>query len=89
MNLFVTPMDQAERERRLALLTEAVHDAQQVARALCNSRDGDAEVRLLFSRLETVRLELEQLRRGHGQAPFEEIDPKWTGPLPWRLVTDL
>ena len=89
MELFGTPITVAERERQLAALTAAVHDAQQLARALCNARDGDNEVKLLFGRLEAVRLELEQLRRGKGQAPFEEIDPKWTGLLPWRLATDL
>ena len=75
------------RDKRLADLLEAVHQAQQVARALCNSRDKDNEVKLLFGRLEAVRLEVEQMRR-NGAVPFEEIDPKWTGLLPWRMVSE-
>ena len=75
----------AERERQLTELLEAVEQAQQAARALCNSREGDNEVKLLFGRLEAVRLEVDQLRRGNGMGPFEEIDPKWTGFLPWAV----
>jgi hypothetical protein len=48
-------------------------------------REGDNEVKLLFGRLEAIRLEVEQMRR-NGAIPFEEIDPKWTGLLPWRMV---
>ena len=85
MNPFFNPDAAAAREQRLADLLEAVHLAQQVARALCNSREGDNEVKLLFGRLEAIRLEVEQMRR-NGAIPFEEIDPKWTGLLPWRMV---
>ena len=88
MNLFSSPSAVAERERQLVGLLEAVHDAQQVARALCNSRDSDNEVKLLFGQLEAIRLEVEQLHRGNATIPFEEIDPKWTGLLPWRMVPD-
>ena len=88
MNLFGNPDVVAERDRKLADILEAVEQAQQVARVLCNARDSNNEVKLLFGRLEAVRLEVEQLRRGNGRAPFEEIDPKWTGLLPWRLVSD-
>jgi hypothetical protein len=58
-----------------------------VARALCNSRDNVKEAKLLFGRLEAVRLEVEQMRR-NGAVPFKEIDPKWTGLLPWRVVPE-
>ena len=85
MNPFFSPDAAAAREQRLADLLDAVHQAQQVARALCNLRDGDNEVKLLFGRLEAIRLEVEQMRR-NGAIPFEEIDPKWTGLLPWRMV---
>jgi hypothetical protein len=77
----------AERERQLTELSEAVHSAMQVARALCASR-GDNEAKLLFGRLEDVRLEIEQIRRSQSPVPFEDIDPKWTGLVPWRLVPE-
>ena len=87
MNPFYHPDATAAREKRLTDLLEKVHQAQEVARALCNARDSDNEVKLLFGRLEAVRLEVEQMRR-NGAIPFEEIDPKWTGLLPWRLVPE-
>ena len=88
MNLFSNPSAVAERERQLVALVEAVENAQKVARALCNSRECDNEVKLLFGQLEAIRLEVEQLRRGNGAVPFEDIDPKWTGLLPWRMVPE-
>jgi hypothetical protein len=87
VNPFFNPNAVAAREKRLADLLEAVHQAQQVARALCNSRDNDNELNLLFGRLEAVRLEVEQMRR-NGAVPFEEIDPKWTGLIPWRMLPE-
>ena len=87
MNPFFSSDAVSARDKRLADLLEAVHQAQQVARALCNSRDNDNEVKLLFGRLEAVRLEVEQMRR-NGAVPFEEIDPKWTGLLPWQMVPE-
>lgn len=88
MNILGNPEGVAGREQQLAELLEAVHQAQQMARALCNSRLDDMEVKLLFGRLEAVRVEVEQLRRRPGAAPFREIDPKWTGLVPWRLVPE-
>ena len=88
MNLFGSPDGLAERERKLTELLEAVHQAQQLARALCNSRPNDNQVKLLFGRLEAVRLEVEQIRRSDGAVPFDDIDPKWTGLLPWRMVPE-
>jgi hypothetical protein len=87
VNPFFSPDAAAAREKRLDDLLEAVRQAQQVARIQCSSRDNDNEVKLLFGRLEAVRLEVEQMRR-NGAIPFEEIDPKWTGPLPWRMVPE-
>ena len=87
MNPFFSSDAVSARDKRLADLLEAVHQAQQVARALCNSRDNDNEVKLLFGRLEAVRLEVEQMCR-NGAVPFEEIDPKWTGLLPSRMVSE-
>ncbi len=89
MSLFAKPDAVAARERQVADLLEAVYEAQQLAIALCKSPDSAQEVKQLFSRLETVRLEVEQLHLGSGPIPFEEIDPKWTGLVPWRTVSDL
>jgi hypothetical protein len=88
VKLFGDPEGAAERARQLGDLLDAVHRAQQVARALGQSREDDNEVKLLFGRLEAVRLELEQLQRSEAAPPFEEIDPKWTGFVPWRLVSE-
>ena len=92
MNLFGNPDLIAGRQRQLTVLLEAVEQAQQGARALCNSPAGDTaaktHVKLLFGRLEAVRLEVEQLRRANGMGPFEEIDPKWTGLVPAQLNPD-
>jgi hypothetical protein len=88
VNLFGNPDGVAERERQVAGLLDAVHQAQQVARALCNLRTNDNQVKLLFGRLEAVRLELEQIRRDLQATPFEDIDPKWTGLLPWRMIPE-
>ena len=88
MNLFGHPDGAAERERQLAELLEMVRQAQQVARLLCNSRPHDNQAKLLFGRLEAVRLEVEQIQGRQGAIPFEDIDPKWTGLLPWRMVPE-
>ena len=88
MNLFAKPDSVPECERQLAVLIEAVDRAQNVARALSNSLDSGDEVKLLSSRLEAVRREVEQLRRVNRAPRFEEIDPKWTGLLPWRAVSE-
>ena len=85
MNQSGNPDLTAERNRQLTQLLETVERAQQVARGLCNARVGNDEVKMLFGRLEAVRLEVTQLHRGHRVRPFEEIDPKWTGFLPWPL----
>ena len=88
MDLFDNPDGAAERERQLAELFEAVHQAQQMARALCNSRPDDDRLKLMFDRLEAVRREVEQIDRGPRSIPSDNIDPKWTGLLPWRIVPD-
>jgi hypothetical protein len=85
VNLFGNPEGVAERERKLL---GAVLQAQQVARYLCNARPNDNQIKLLFGQLEAVRLELEQIRKSDGAVPFDEIDPKWTGLLPWRMIPE-
>ncbi len=88
MNLFGDPDGGAELERQMAELLDAVRQAHQVARMVCHSRPDDSQAKLLLRRLDAVRLEIEQIRRRHGAVPFEDIDPKWTGLLPWRMVPE-
>ena len=88
MNFSGKPDLIVERERQLTQLLAAVEQAQQAARTLCNSRHGDNGVKLLFDQLDALRLEVEQLRRENGTGPFREIDPKWTGFLPWTLIRE-
>ena len=91
MNIMGNRDPRAGRQRQLAVLLESVEQAQQGARALSNSRPGTdmkPDVKLLFGRLEAVRLEVEQLRQASGMGPFEEIDPKWTGLVPGRFIPD-
>jgi hypothetical protein len=51
-------------------------------------RPADIDLKAMFGRLEAVRREVEQLRGANGMGPFEEIDPKWTGLIPWRPDRD-
>jgi hypothetical protein len=88
MNLFGDAGGVTERERQMTDLLDTVRQAQQVARMVCNSRPDDSQAKLLFGRLDAVRLEIEQIRRDHRAVPFEDIDPKWTGPLPWRIAPE-
>ncbi len=88
MNLFGEPDGDAERERQLAELVAAVRQAQQAVRKLRRCRPNDDELKLLFGRLEVVRLEVEQMRRRQRAVPFEDIDPKWTALLPWRMIPE-
>jgi hypothetical protein len=88
VNPFSDPDGVTDRGRQLTELLKAVGAAQQVARALCISRPNDNELKLLFGRLEAVRVEIEQTRRGLIAVPFDDIDPKWTGLLPWRLAPE-
>ncbi len=88
MNLFGDPDGGAELERQMAELLDAVRQAQRLARMVCHSRPDDRQAKLLLGRLDAVRLEIEQIRRGHGAVPFEDIYPKWTGLLPWRMMPE-
>ena len=88
MSLFADPGGVAARDRQLARLLDAVHRSQQHAIALSVSRPDDNELKLLFGRLEAVRLEVELLRRSPEAISFEEIDPKWTGLVPWGLAAE-
>jgi len=72
----------AERARRLAELAQAIDRAQRLARSLAASEATGAEALELHGRLETARVEVEALRRGHW-VPVGHIDPFWTSLLSW------
>ena len=88
MNLFAEPAGSADRSRQLADLLDALDRAQELARLLSTSRPDDREVKLLFGRLEAVRTEAEKIGFTQGMVAMEEVDPKWTGLLPWRTVAE-
>lgn len=69
-----------ERSRWLAELALAVEQAQQLARAQSDC----AQARELFDRLESVRVEIEALRRGGWDVRPAEIDPLWARIFPNR-----
>ncbi len=89
VNLFTDRAGGAERERQLADLLDAIGQAQHLARELSATRPDDYEVKMAANRLEAVRLEVEMIRGGQRTVPLEDIDPKWTGLLPWRVVPEL
>jgi hypothetical protein len=66
----------ADRARWLAELAEAVDHAQRWS--LSASAAGIPEVKHLYRRLDALRVEIEDLRRGRRGVPPNEIDPLWT-----------
>jgi hypothetical protein len=73
----------AARGRWLAELAEIVDQAQRLTRTLSVSRGSCAEAEDLYGRLELVRIEVEDLRRGGWGARPTSIDPRWTSLFPW------
>ncbi len=77
----IQPEDRAaagERGRWLAELAGAVDQAQRLARTLIVLKGSCAESEALYGRLEAVRIEVEDLRRGGWGARPMKIDPLWT-----------
>ena len=72
-----------ERGRWLAELAQAIAEAQRLARSLGVSRGNCAEAEDLNGRLELVRIEVEDLRRGGWVTRATETDPQWTNLFPW------
>lgn len=72
-----------KRARWLAELAFAVDRAQRLARKLSVSEQDGAEAVELNRRLEQVRLEIDELRRGSRPQLRREIDPRWMGLVPW------
>ncbi|MEO8548119.1 MAG: hypothetical protein ABI422_07115 [Sphingomicrobium sp.] len=70
-----------KRSRWLAELAFAIDEAQRLARKL--SLSGNSDAAEIFGRLETIRVEVDLLRRGGWVARSKEIDPMWTGLFPW------
>lgn len=76
-----------ERSQWLAELGEAVDQAQRLARKMGVSEGDCASAKELFERLETVRIEIEALRRGSWDRRSIETDPSWTNLFPWNRRT--
>jgi len=66
-----------ERGQWLADLAQAVDQAQRLARTLVVLKGSCAESEALYGRLEVVRIEVEDLRRGGWGARPMKIDPLW------------
>ena len=66
-----------ERGQWLADLAQAVDQAQRLARTLIVLKGNCAESEALYGRLERVRIEVEDLRRGVWRAHPMKIDPLW------------
>lgn len=73
----------AQRARWLAELAHAVDRAQRLARTLSVAQHDPSEAIELDKRLEAIRSEIEELQRGSRRLLRREIDPKWTGLIPW------
>ncbi len=73
----------AERSRWLAELAQAIDEAQRLARNLGDSERKCAHAKELYGRLESVRIEVEALRRGTWVTRSTEIDPLRTNLFPW------
>jgi hypothetical protein len=72
----------AERGRWLAELAEAVTEAQRLARSLSVVNGNHAEAEDLYGRLELVRIEVDDLRRGGRGARPARNDPFWASLFP-------
>ena len=71
------------RARWLAELAHEIEQAQRLARTLAKGEPNGGEATELHRRLEAVRLEVDELRRGARLLLRREIDPKWMGLVPW------
>ena len=72
-----------ERSRWLADLAHTIDEAQRLARTLSFSEGNSAAAKKIHGRLETIRIEVDSLRRGGWVPRSREIDPMWTGLSPW------
>jgi hypothetical protein len=72
----------AQRARWLAELSDALDEARRLVKRL-GAADGRLEAVELYTRIETIRLEIEAIRLGRRYASREELDPEWIGLPPW------
>ena len=72
----------AERGRWLAEPAQAIDQAQRLARTLSIAQGDCAEAEHLYGRLESIRIEVDDLRRGGWGARPTRIDPLWTNLFP-------
>ena len=79
----------AERGQWLADLAQAVDQARRLARTLIVLKGSCAESQDLYGRLEVVRIEVEDLRRGGWAARPMKIDPLWTSLFSLERPSDL
>lgn len=77
-----------ERARWLAELATAIEQAQRVAWRLGVSEGDDPEAKDLYAQLESVRSEVDSLRRGGWAGEHQELDPFWMKRLPWRSAVN-
>ena len=72
----------ARRAKWLAELAEALDEARRLMKQL-GAAEGQLESVELYARIEAIRLEVEAIRLGRRYASRDELDPKWTGMIPW------
>ena len=80
------PRDQAAaaaRSRWLAELAETIEEALQLGRDLRIADTPCAEAKEVYGRLESVRIEVEALRRGRRSLSPREIGPLWSRLFAW------
>lgn len=73
----------AAKARWLAELDEALEQARQLIKVL-GAADGQFQAIQLYSRIETLRLEVKAMRLGRQAVGADEIEPKRSQSLPWQ-----
>jgi hypothetical protein len=72
----------------LAELAIAIEQAQRLTWRLGVSEGDSAEAKSLYARLESLRAEVDSLRRGSWSGKCQALDPFWMQLLPWRSGAD-
>ena len=80
----VNAADAVNRARWLAELAVAIDEAQRLAWELGITQASRTEARELYGQLETLRGEVESLRRDGWAKCREEIEPPWINLPSWR-----
>ena len=73
----------SERSRWLAELAEAIRQAQRLAADVSFPEHISSQAGELVARLESVRIEVDALRRCYWAPRATGIDPMRTNPFPW------